>query len=61
MMTLAPPRPLVEGASAWIGAELARHPEQWIYTLSPADIAEIETAVATVRGRDLATLTQADF
>jgi hypothetical protein len=61
MMTLAPPRPLVEGASAWIGAELARHPEQWIYTLSPAEIAEIETAVATVRGRDLATLTQADF
>jgi len=60
-MTLAPPRPLVEGASAWIGAELARHPEQWIYTLSPAEIAEIETAVATVRGRDLATLTQADF
>jgi hypothetical protein len=61
MMTLAPPRPLVEGASAWIGAELARHPEQWIYTLSPAEIAEIEAAVATVRGRDLATLTQADF
>ena len=60
-MTLAPPRPLVEGASAWIGAELARHPEQWIYTLSPAEIAEIEAAVATVRGRDLATLTQADF
>lgn len=60
-MTLAPPRPLVEGRSAWIGAELARHPEQWIYTLSAAEIAEIEAAVATVRGRDLATLTQADF
>jgi hypothetical protein len=60
-MTLAPPRPLVEGASAWIGAELARHPEQWIYTLSPPEIAEIEAAVATLRGRDLATLTRADF
>jgi hypothetical protein len=61
MMTLSPPRPLVEGPSAWFGAELARHPEQWIYTLSPAEIAEIEAAVTTARGRDLATLTGADF
>ena len=60
-MTLAPSRPLVEGPSAWIGAELARHPETWIYTLSPAEIDEIETAVAVVRGRDLAGLTRADF
>jgi Taurine catabolism dioxygenase TauD, TfdA family len=61
MPTLAPPRPLVEGPSAWIGAELARHPEQWIYTLSPAEIGEVEGAVTKVRGRDLAGLTRADF
>jgi hypothetical protein len=61
MTTLAPPRPLVEGRSAWIGAELARHPESWIYGLSPAEIGEIEAAVAQVRGRDLAGLTRADF
>ena len=54
-------RPLVESPSAWIGAELARHPERWIYTLSSAEIAEIEAAVAKVRGRDLAHLTAADF
>ena len=60
-MTLAPPRPLVEGPSAWIGAQLARHPEQWIYTLSPAEIDELETAVAGVRGRDLAGLRRRDF
>jgi hypothetical protein len=60
-MTLAPPRPLIAGPSAWIGAELARHPETWIYQLSPAEIAEIDAAVAKVRGRDLATLTRADF
>ena len=54
-------RPLVEGPSAWIGAELARHPERWIYTLSSAEIAEIEAAVAKLRGRDLAHLTAADF
>jgi len=60
-MTPAPSYPLVEGPSAWIGAELARHPEQWIYTLSPAEIDEIESAVAAVRGRNLAGLTRADF
>ena len=60
-MTLASPRPLVEAPSAWIGAELARHPEQWIYTLAPAELDELNTAVAAVRGRDLATLAAANF
>ena len=60
-MTLASPRPLFEGPSAWIGAALARHPEEWIYTLSTAEIDEIEAAVANVRGRDLADLSRADF
>jgi len=60
-MTPAPSYPLVEGPSAWIGADLARHPEQWIYTLSPVEIDEVESAVAAVRGRDLAGLTRADF
>jgi hypothetical protein len=61
MPAIAPPRPLVEGPSAWIGAELARHPETWIYQLSPAEIAELEAAVATVRGRALAGLSRTDF
>jgi hypothetical protein len=61
MMTFASLRPPVEGPSSWIGAELARHPEQWIYTLSPAEIREIEDAVAKVRGRDLAGLSVVDF
>jgi hypothetical protein len=60
-MTVAPPRRLVDGPSAWVGAELARHPERWTYTLSAGEIAEIEAAVAKVRGRDLAGLTRADF
>ncbi|HXC28538.1 MAG TPA: TauD/TfdA family dioxygenase, partial [Stellaceae bacterium] len=61
MSVAAPPRPLIEGPSAWIGAELARHPETWIYQLSPAEIAELEAAVAKVRGLDLADLSGADF
>jgi hypothetical protein len=61
MTIIAAPRPLVEGPSAWIGAELARRPESWTYELSPAELGEIEVAVAQVRGRDLAGLTRADF
>jgi len=60
-MTALSSRPLVEGTSAWIGAELARHPEEWTYTLSPAEIGEVEAAVAKARGRDLATLRRDDF
>jgi hypothetical protein len=58
---LHPPRPLVEGPSAWIGAELARRPAEWSYCLSTAELAEIEAAVASVRDRDIATLRRTDF
>ena len=52
---------LVKGPSAWIGAELARHSEQWIYSLSPAELGEIEANVERLRGRDLASLGKDDF
>jgi hypothetical protein len=56
-------RPIVEGPSAWIGAELAKRPDDWTYRLSAADIAEIETASAQVRARglDIADIRRADF
>lgn len=60
---IRPPRPPVEGPSAWIGAEQARHPETWTYRLSPTDIAEIEAATAAVRARgmDIAAIRRDDF
>jgi hypothetical protein len=58
---LAPLRPLVEGPSAWIGAELAKRPEAWTYHLATGDLSEIEAAVQACRGRDIATITRADF
>ena len=61
MTRLPPPRPLVQGASAWIGAELAQRPDEWTYHLSSHDLGEIETAVAAVRGCDIAELRRADF
>jgi hypothetical protein len=58
-----PPRPLVEGPSAWIGRDLRAREDEWIYPLSAAEIAEIETATAAVRARglDLAEISRADF
>ena len=60
---LLAPRPLIEDASAWIGADMAKRSDEWIYRLSSAEIAEVEAAVAHVRGRgmDLATIRAADF
>ncbi len=57
-VSLPPP---VVGASAWIGAELAKRPEDWTYTLSAAELAEVAAAVAACRGRDIAALTAAEF
>ncbi|MSP02363.1 MAG: TauD/TfdA family dioxygenase [Acetobacteraceae bacterium] len=59
--SLAPPRPLVDGPSAWIGADLAKRPEVWTYTLSEAEIAEIATATEACRGRDIAAIRREDF
>ncbi len=61
MSSVEPPRPLVSGKSAWLGAELAKHPEQWTYALSPRDLAEVAAAVDGVRDRDIATVRRADF
>jgi hypothetical protein len=57
------PRPRIEGQSAWIGAELRCKPDVWTVVLSPAEIAEIQSATAQVRARglDAAAVTQADF
>ncbi len=59
---VVPPRPLIDGASAWIGAEL-RQRDDWIHHLSPTEIAEIGAATAAVqaRGLDIVDITRADF
>src|ERR1700751_93640 len=56
-------RPLIEGPSAWIGAEMRKREAEWSYRLSSSEIAEIETAVAAVRARglDLAEIRRDDF
>jgi len=58
-----PPRPLIEGPPAWIGAEMRKREAEWSYRLSSSEIAEIETAVQAVRARglDLAEIRRDDF
>ena len=48
------PRPLIEGPSAWFGPDLAKRPEEWVYTLSVIELAEIDAAIQGIAGRDLA-------
>src|SRR4051794_26660680 len=60
---VAPPRPLVEGPSAWFGRDLRGREAEWIYSLSRSEVAEIEAATASVRARglDIADIRRADF
>ena len=61
-----PPMPsqrLVDGPSAWVGADMKRRAAEWSYRLSPAEIAEIEGALRAVqeRGLDIADIRREDF
>ena len=58
-----PARPLVEGPSAWIGADMRGREAEWAYHLSPPESAEIEAATQAVRARglDLADIRRDDF
>ena len=58
MMTLHPP---MEGPAAWVGADLAKRPQDWTYVLSPTEVGEIEAATAAVAGHDIAGLQRSDF
>ena len=57
------PRPLIQGPSAWIGADLRDREAEWSYRLSPPEVAEIEAALQSVqtRGLDIAAIRREDF
>lgn len=60
----SPPMPgrEVTGPQAWYGADMAKT-DEWIHTLSPAEIFEIDTALEGVKDRadDLLNVTKEDF
>jgi hypothetical protein len=51
------------GPAAWVGADLQHQPEQWLVTLTPAQIADLEQAARHYLslGRDVGEITKADF
>ena len=56
-------RQLIEGPSAWIGADMRGREAEWTYCLSSSEIAEIEAALKSVlaRGIDIADIRREDF
>src|SRR6185437_3924916 len=60
---MTPSRPLIEGPSAWLAADMRKRESEWTYHLSPSEIAEIETALKSVqsRGLDIAEIRRDDF
>lgn len=54
--------PPIEGPSAWYGPEMAKR-DDWILTLSPTEVAEVEAATGPLAAReaDIARITRADF
>ncbi len=66
VMTQARPaqsRPLIQGPSAWVGADMRERESEWIWHLSPSHVAEIEAALQSVqaRGLDIANIRRGDF
>src|SRR5436190_19608437 len=62
----APPMPsrrLIDGPSAWVGADMRKREAEWSYRLSPLEVAEIEAALRAVweRGLDIADIRREDF
>ena len=53
-------RNLIESQADWRGADMARR-KDWVYRLTPEEIADIERAFRAARGIPLAELRKEDF
>lgn len=58
---MPPPRPLITGPSVWTAPAMRAAEPAWTHHLTPAEIAEIDAAVAQNHGKDLAAIRQTDF
>lgn len=63
MVTLAELPDRIEGAGAWIGAEMAADPSRWLVELTPAQVEELIAAADHYlsRGRDIGEITPDAF
>jgi len=60
---ITPVRRPIEGPTAWRAADMRAREAEWSYRLSPAEVAEIEAALQSVRARslDIADIRREDF
>jgi len=61
--TIDLPPERIDEPAAWIGEDMARHPERWLHRLSDADIGELESAAAAflTQGKEIGALTRDEF
>jgi len=61
--TLTLPPPVLKGPSAWLGKDMAAHPERWLVHLRAADIAELEAAARRFidSGKEIGEISRDDF
>lgn len=51
----------VGGPGAWKGSDLAARPEEWVYELSAAEVAELDMAMRDTRDREFLEIDQSAF
>jgi hypothetical protein len=63
MVAISRPPERIDIPAAWIGADMAAHPERWLVTLAPDQIAEIEAQGRTflARGTPIGEISPATF
>jgi hypothetical protein len=61
--TMTPTRPSIEGSCVWTAADMRGRESEWSYRLSPAEVAEVESATqaAVKSGLDIAAMRRTDF
>ena len=57
------PEHAITGPSAWIGKDMAKHPERWLVQLTSDDVADLEAAATHYLSlsKDVGEITKADF
>ena len=51
----------VGGPGAWRGVDMAERPDEWLYSLSSAEITELADAIHRTRSKDIINIERADF
>ncbi len=51
----------IGGPAAWRGVDMARRTDEWLYTLSDGEVAELDDALRRTRDKEIIDITREDF